>query len=82
MNELARMDNNSSEINLLINEFEKTIAQVIQVMAYYSCNVADPGCLSRIFLSRIPDPNFFHPGSAEKNLSIVTQKIVSELSEI
>jgi hypothetical protein len=31
MNELARMDNNSSEINLLINEFEKTIAQVIQV---------------------------------------------------
>jgi hypothetical protein len=31
MNELARMDSNSSEINLLINEFEKTIAQVIQV---------------------------------------------------
>ncbi len=28
-------------------------------------SVADPGCLSRIrlFRSRIPDPNFFHPGS-------------------
>jgi hypothetical protein len=24
-----------------------------------------------------PDPNFFHPGSASKNLSIVTQKTVS-----
>jgi hypothetical protein len=45
------------------------------------CSVADPGCLSRI-----PDPTFFHPGSrirtvsipdpgsASKNLSILTQK--------
>ena len=56
------------------------------------CSVADPGCLSRI-----PDPTFFHPGSrirtvsipnhgsASKNLSIVTlvtQNIVSKLSEI
>jgi hypothetical protein len=56
-------------------------------------SVADPGCLSRI-----PDPNFFHPGSriqgqkgpdpvsgsasASKNLSILTQKIVSKFSEI
>jgi hypothetical protein len=32
-------------------------------------SVADPGCLSRI-----PDPNFFHPGSRSKNLSILTQK--------
>jgi hypothetical protein len=38
-------------------------------------SVADPGCLSRI-----PDPtlhpgfDFFHPGSASKNLSILTQK--------
>ncbi len=30
----------------------------------------------------IPDPNFFDPGSASKNLSILTQKIVSKLSEI
>ncbi len=30
----------------------------------------------------IPDPNFFHPGSALKNLSILAQKIVSKLSEI
>jgi hypothetical protein len=39
-------------------------------------NVADPGCLSRIrlFPSRSLDPNFFHPGSASKNLSIITQK--------
>jgi hypothetical protein len=57
-------------------------------------SVADPGCLSRI-----PDPNFYHPGSeffpsririffitdpgsASKDLSILTQKIVSKLSEI
>jgi hypothetical protein len=30
----------------------------------------------------IPDPNFFLPGSASKNLSILIQKIVSKLSEI
>ncbi len=30
----------------------------------------------------VPDPNFFHPESASKNLSILTQKIVSKLSEI
>jgi hypothetical protein len=36
----------------------------------------------RIF--SIPDPNFFDPGSRIRNtiLSIFTQKIVSELSEI
>ncbi len=26
-------------------------------------SVADPGCLSRIRMFSIPDPNFFHPGS-------------------
>ncbi len=31
--------------------------------------VADPRCLSRI-----PYPTFFHPGSASKNLSMLTQK--------
>jgi hypothetical protein len=30
----------------------------------------------------IPDPKFFHPGSESKNLSILTQKIVSKLWEI
>jgi hypothetical protein len=46
-------------------------------------SVADPGCLSRIRIFSIPNPNFsipdlnfFHPGSASasKNLSILTQK--------
>ncbi len=37
---------------------------------------------SQIRFFPIPDPNFFHPGSASKNLSILTQKIVSKLSEI
>ncbi len=36
---------------------------------------ADPGCLSRIWIFSIPDP-------ASKKLSILTQKIVSKLSEI
>jgi hypothetical protein len=47
-----------------------------------SC-VADSGCLYRIYIFPIPDPNFFHPGSrildpgsASKNLSILTQNIV------
>ncbi len=40
----------------------------------YLSSVADPECLSRI-----PDPNFFYPGSPSKNWSIVTQKIVSKL---
>ncbi len=43
----------------------------------YLRSVADPECLARI-----PDQNFFHPGSASKNLSILTPKIVSKLSEI
>ncbi len=54
-------------------------------------SVADLGCLSRI-----PDPNFFHPGSrvqgekdsripdpySHQRISILTQKVVSKLSEI
>ncbi len=31
---------------------------------------------SELFSSRIPDPKFFHPGSASNNASILTQKIV------
>ncbi len=38
---------------------------------------ADPGCLTRI-----PEPNFFHPGFASKNFSILTLKNFSKLSEI
>jgi hypothetical protein len=29
-----------------------------------------------------PDPSFSYPGSASENLSILTQKMVSKLSEI
>ncbi len=39
-------------------------------------SVVDPGCLSRIRIFSIPDPR-----STSKNLSILTQKIVSKLSE-
>ncbi len=38
-------------------------------------SVADLGCLSRILIFSIPDPNFFCLGSAPKNLSILTQKL-------
>ncbi len=47
---------------------------------YFGClksSVADPGCLPRIRLFSIPDP-----GSASKNLNILTQKMVSKLQEI
>jgi hypothetical protein len=45
-------------------------------------SVADPGCLSRIRIFSIPDPNLVNsgPGSSSKNLS-KTQKIISKLSE-
>jgi hypothetical protein len=42
-----------------------------------SVTITNLGCLSRI-----PDPYFFHPGSASKNLSILIQKTVSKLSEV
>ncbi len=47
-------------------------------------SVADPGCLSRIRIisSRIRIFYIPDPGSASKNLSILTQTIVSKLSEI
>jgi hypothetical protein len=46
-------------------------------------SVADPGCFPRILIFSIPDPgSFFHPGSTASNyFSILTQKIVSKLSE-
>ncbi len=73
----------------LLNEYEATfgpgrILSTLQfgwawpeflISNFYS--VADPGCLSRIRIFSILDP-----GSAYKNLSIFTQKIVFKLSEI
>jgi hypothetical protein len=49
------------------------------ILLNVSGSVADPGCLSRItdLNFSIPAPNFFYPGSASKNLSILNQKIVS-----
>jgi hypothetical protein len=49
----------------------------IYAASWLKISVADPGCLSRIRIFSIPDS-----GSASKNLSILTQKIVSKLSEI
>jgi hypothetical protein len=40
-----------------------------RTLAVLRCSVADPGYLSRIRMFSIPDPNFFHPGSASNNLS-------------
>ncbi len=51
-------------------------------MRFYQLSVADPGCPgSEFFPPRIPDPNIFHPGSASKNLSIFTPKMVSNLPD-
>jgi hypothetical protein len=47
----------------------KHVMERITAEVVHSSSDADPGCLSRI-----PDPNFFHPGSASKNLSILTKK--------
>jgi hypothetical protein len=49
--------------------------KIIVTVTNYQC------CESWMF---IPDPNFSipYPGSASKNLSILTQKIVSKLLEI
>jgi hypothetical protein len=46
------------------------------------CSIADPG--SAFFPSRIPDPNFFHPGSTIYNeeFKYLTKKMVSKLTEI
>jgi hypothetical protein len=48
---------------------KSTAPYKVGYIIYASGSVADPGCLSRI-----PDPTFFHPGSASKNLSILTKK--------
>ena len=59
------------------NDGKMYLSKRIFFSFYFS--VADPGCLSRIpdlifFHLGSPDPNFFLPGSASKNLSILTQK--------
>jgi hypothetical protein len=62
----------------LISQFVKLQAERCTFHAkVLLTSVVDPGCLSRI-----PGPNFFRPGSTSKNLSILTQKIDSKLSEI
>jgi hypothetical protein len=70
---LYRLDITSSRS--LVFFTGKNLTEIFQAIT----SVADPGCFS------IPDPgsDFFHPGSASKNLSILTQKIVflSKLSE-
>jgi hypothetical protein len=53
--------------------------QIYEVRGPVLCSVADPGCLSRSRFFSIPDPNCLHHGSASKNLSILTQKMVSKL---
>jgi hypothetical protein len=50
---------------------------IVGILSILKICVADPGCFSRI-----PEPKFFHPGSASKNLCILTQKMVFKLSEI
>jgi len=47
--------------------------QIYEVRGPVLCSVADPGCFFRIRLFSILDPNCLHPGSASKNLSILTQ---------
>ncbi len=41
---------------------------------YRNPSVADPGCLSQIQIFSIPDPNFFHSGSAVKNFEYCNTK--------
>jgi hypothetical protein len=55
----------SSFHNLLSLKTGENAKAVLRIRDVY------PGSLSRIF---IPDPNFFHPGSASKNLSIFNAK--------
>jgi hypothetical protein len=56
--------------------FQAAITQELNSGIGY-CSAVNPGCLSLIRIFSIQDPNFFHPGSASKNLSILIPKIVS-----
>ncbi len=50
-------------------EVRSLLASLALGLLHFESSVADPGCLSRI-----PNPNFWHPESASKNFSILTQK--------
>ncbi len=74
------------QIRIQLASQVKTHDTEIRISLRLKISVADPGCLSRIRnfshpgsrIKKIPDP----PGSASKNLSILTPKIVSKLLEI
>ncbi len=78
----------NDSLHLVLHRKGETV--VLCLVNMYS-SVAVPGCLSRIRIfefshpgsrfrvKKIPDPG---SGSASKNLSFSTQKIVSKLSEI
>jgi hypothetical protein len=51
-------------------------------LLYGMPSVAYLGCLSRIRIVSIPDPNSLHPGSAPKNFNILNPNFVYKLSEI
>jgi hypothetical protein len=60
----------------------KALSKVRQLLVDIYCKQC---CGSGMFIPdpfSVPDPNFFHPVSASKNLSTLTHKIVSKLSEI
>ncbi len=82
---------NYTENNTSIIPYSKSLANSSVPVPFFlyrnpivGSSVADPGCLSRIRILSIPDSGseFFYPGSASKNLSILTQEIVSQRSEI
>ncbi len=57
----------------------------IPILCFMEISVADPGCLSRIRIFSIPDPNCLHPGSRIRIKELKyfnpqkTKKIVSKL---
>jgi hypothetical protein len=78
--------NNKKKFDLgtVLGPQNKVLYYFLLIPDYISLgSVEDPGCFSgswiRFFPSRIPDQNFFHLGSASKNLSILTPKMVSKL---
>ncbi len=81
--ELLKMENHYTKMRNISEFMKKTVKKCKNFRVVY------PGCLSRIQIRifSIPDPGsirFPDPGSesASKNLSILTQKIVSKLSEL
>jgi hypothetical protein len=56
--------------------------EVSSIQAYAVLRIRDVCPGSDFFPFRIPDPNLFHPESSSKNISILTQKMISKLKEI